>query len=431
MNVEIIIYSVASFYGNEEIGNLVNEMFKNHNILIFKGSGNDGPFYTSVRKIDSNVMDSIFNIGALLTSEMQKKIYYATISEEANSHPPIVYNFSSRGPGENGSRGLDFVAPGAAISYAPRFAFEEKKCFVGTSCSSPNAAGAVACLLSGLKAKSIEYSPALIKFALFKTAFLPKNVNIFEFGHGIIQINEAFEYFCKKINDLNSVPNQLNGSYGASFTLLNGQDQNVTERDFNLSDFINGNKDAKKWIIQVSKNAENFISVSEINEKNLFTVKVDTNKLEAGNFYFGEIIILHPKIGSILNIPVFICYPIKVTETKNLHIQKEITLTSESPFRFVIYPFFKSSKVPCEIAVIALQKLRTNICIQNVEYNNRFQSIVDRDPKKILKFSTKNQIETYSFTLEKPEIQEICIFSTVATSLKSNAKLRIELSFKN
>uniref|UniRef100_A0AC35EW49 Peptidase S8/S53 domain-containing protein n=1 Tax=Panagrolaimus sp. PS1159 TaxID=55785 RepID=A0AC35EW49_9BILA len=249
---------MCSTFLNEEIGNLINEMYNKYNILLFKSAGNNGPFYTSVGKIDSNVEDSVFKIGALLTSEMKTMIYYAQINI-TNPPLPIVYAFSSRGPGDNGSWGLDFVAPGAAISYVPQFASERKKCFDGTSYSTPNAAGAVACLLSALKANSIPYSPALIKFALFKTAFLPKNGNIFEFGHGIIEIDSAFDYYCKNVINFKSVAIRFkNRTGGITFTNLNEHPQSVMERSINLSDFINIENDTvEKWELQISQNAEN------------------------------------------------------------------------------------------------------------------------------------------------------------------------------
>uniref|UniRef100_A0A914PYF2 Uncharacterized protein n=1 Tax=Panagrolaimus davidi TaxID=227884 RepID=A0A914PYF2_9BILA len=93
-------------------------MFNKFNILLLKAFGNSGPFYASVRKIDSNVEDSIFTIGALLTPEMKIRIYYARIND---NNSPVVYDWSSRAPGNKGSRGLNFVVPGAAVLNIPHF----------------------------------------------------------------------------------------------------------------------------------------------------------------------------------------------------------------------------------------------------------------------------------------------------------------------
>uniref|UniRef100_A0AC34FCF8 Peptidase S8/S53 domain-containing protein n=1 Tax=Panagrolaimus sp. ES5 TaxID=591445 RepID=A0AC34FCF8_9BILA len=292
MKVDIVNYSLSYFAGDGEIEKLLYEMVYKHNILLFKSAGNDGPFYSTVRKCDSNVENLIFTIGAILTSEMKKQIYM--LPDNVDDSPPVVYSFSSRGPGAYGSKGLNFVAPGAVIVNLPSFNYPWKRhYFYGTSCSSPNGAGAIACLLSGLKENSIQYSPASMKFVLFKTAHLPKiNANIFEFGHGIIQIDVAFSYFKHK-----------------------------------LSDIKDGNK-------------------------------------------------------------------------------------------------------TCEVKVTALEKSFTNLCVQYVKEDDRMQSIVNERTKKILKFTPRNQTETYSFPIKTSQLHEICVYyPTMEYYFPSNAKFEININF--
>uniref|UniRef100_A0A914PWP0 Peptidase S8/S53 domain-containing protein n=1 Tax=Panagrolaimus davidi TaxID=227884 RepID=A0A914PWP0_9BILA len=165
-------------------------------------------------------MSFIFTIGAVLTSKIRKEVFLVRkTKKDKNVLPPVVAEYSSRGPGHKGSRGVDFVAPCSAITDSSRFVFGNKKGpwlkrrHGGTSIASPNAAGAVACLLSALKANSIQYSPFTLKFALFKTAYLPENGIKFEFGHGIIQINNAFDY-CKREIDFTKIPKYLPESGG-------------------------------------------------------------------------------------------------------------------------------------------------------------------------------------------------------------------------
>ncbi|VDO17787.1 unnamed protein product [Brugia timori] len=88
----------------------------------------------------------------------------------------------------------------------------------GTSMSSPNVTGTVACLLSALKAQSISWSPYLIRLALENTARLPKDQNRFTVGSGLLQVDDAYNFihdhqslispllthFKIKINDVNA-----------------------------------------------------------------------------------------------------------------------------------------------------------------------------------------------------------------------------------
>uniref|UniRef100_A0AC35GPQ3 Peptidase S8/S53 domain-containing protein n=1 Tax=Panagrolaimus sp. PS1159 TaxID=55785 RepID=A0AC35GPQ3_9BILA len=145
MKVDIISFSMWSLILDEETIKLVNEMVKEHNILIFKSAGNSGPFYLTLNPGDVFVEDSIFVIGALDTSETEN-ILYNTQNKKLS---PTVSHLSSRGPAFNGNYGIDFVAPGTACINSP--CFDINQIYQGTSISTPIASGSVACMLSGLK----------------------------------------------------------------------------------------------------------------------------------------------------------------------------------------------------------------------------------------------------------------------------------------
>uniref|UniRef100_A0A914QJ58 Peptidase S8/S53 domain-containing protein n=1 Tax=Panagrolaimus davidi TaxID=227884 RepID=A0A914QJ58_9BILA len=422
MKVDIIIYSLSSFCGNEGIEKLILEMFNKHNILILKSVSNEGPFYGSVQTNDQNIESSIFTIGAVLTSEAQKIAYHIR-TNKANPHPPVIYNFSSRGPGANENRGLDFVAPATMIRKISKISFYNS--FHGTNFASSNAAGAIACLISALKSKSIQYSPDSIKFALFKTAFLPKNENIFEFGHGIIQINKAFDYFCENMINFKNIPKWMPKAGGMYF---GDRNKIIMEHDFKISDFINiETKDTTKWKLQVSKNAEKFMTISEIDENNKsFTVKVDTNKLEAGNFNSGEIMILHPTIGSIYNIPVNIVHPIVIKESQNCHIKKEAILTFEKPYR--IRFFLESAKI-CDIKISAPKSIITDLWIK-YGFPNSMTLDDANNTKQRLIFNQKNPNKTISVKIKEMELFDIYFYQKIR-GVFSCATFKFEFNFKN
>uniref|UniRef100_A0A914XWK1 Peptidase S8/S53 domain-containing protein n=1 Tax=Panagrolaimus superbus TaxID=310955 RepID=A0A914XWK1_9BILA len=305
--------------------------------------------------------------------------------------------------------------------------------YTGTSLSSPNAAGAVACLISALKENSIEYSPTSIKFALFKTANLPKNGKQFEFGHGIIQIDAAFDY-CKKNT---TIPTFLTKSKGILF-VQNDENQSDMERSVNLSDFIHftATEDedvAKKWTLELSSKMEECFKLSKIDKiTNLFTVKIDTNKLESGSLKYAEIMVMDPLIGSLLNIPVFVIYLLKITETKNYSFQRESYLNYEDPYHLLFHPVFKNTFKKCEIKITALEKMvNTKVCVQYLVLDeNMMDSAKTQSTQKILTFTPKNQIHTYFIPIKKPVIHDFCIYQNNLFS-STRPKFKLEISFKD
>lgn len=60
----------------------------------------------------------------------------------------------------------------------------------GTSMSSPNVAGCVSVLVSGLKAKKLPYSPYSVRRSLENTALKIPNWDPFTYGHGLIQVDD-------------------------------------------------------------------------------------------------------------------------------------------------------------------------------------------------------------------------------------------------
>ena len=75
----------------------------------------------------------------------------------------------------------------------PAFTNKTSQLLNGTSMASPHATGCAALLLSGLKQRDIWYSPYFIRRAMQNTA-LKLNMEVFVQGHGLIQVEKAFEY---------------------------------------------------------------------------------------------------------------------------------------------------------------------------------------------------------------------------------------------
>ena len=77
----------------------------------------------------------------------------------------------------------------------PMWSLQLNQLMNGTSMSSPNAAGCVALLLSGCKARGIPTSPAAVKRALEMTAVpLQGGVDVFGTGYGMVQVCVVHAY---------------------------------------------------------------------------------------------------------------------------------------------------------------------------------------------------------------------------------------------
>lgn len=77
-------------------------------------------------------------MGAYVTPEMIKAMYNAL-----DTIPKTMFPFSSRGPAPDGHRGVNIVAPGAAITGIPKCSLLSNYMANGTSMASPNAVGSV------------------------------------------------------------------------------------------------------------------------------------------------------------------------------------------------------------------------------------------------------------------------------------------------
>uniref|UniRef100_A0AC34FNT0 Peptidase S8/S53 domain-containing protein n=1 Tax=Panagrolaimus sp. ES5 TaxID=591445 RepID=A0AC34FNT0_9BILA len=90
---------------------LIKNVVEKYGIIFVAGAGNNGPGFSMAGFVGGWAHSSVFYVGAYLTAEMKEAMY--SHFEADNS---VVFPFSSRGPCLDGSLGIAFCAPGAAIT---------------------------------------------------------------------------------------------------------------------------------------------------------------------------------------------------------------------------------------------------------------------------------------------------------------------------
>ncbi|XP_031502252.1 tripeptidyl-peptidase 2 isoform X2 [Nymphaea colorata] len=170
---------------------LVNEVVDKHRVIFISSAGNNGPALTTVGA-PGGTSSSIFGVGAYVSPAM------AAAAHCVVDPPPegLEYTWSSRGPTTDGDLGVCISAPGGAVAPVPTWTLQRRMLMNGTSMASPSACGAVALLVSAMKAEGIPVSPYSMRNALQNTAIAIGNSpeDKLSTGEGLIQVDRAYEY---------------------------------------------------------------------------------------------------------------------------------------------------------------------------------------------------------------------------------------------
>ena len=128
--------------------------------IFLSSAGNNGPALSTVGAPGATAA-ALLGVGAYVNPAMCGDLYGMRApatnpgggADDRTEHTAgVMYSFSSRGPATDGGMGVTISAPGGAVAAIPRYTLQPQRLMHGTSMSSPNAAGSVACLLGALKA---------------------------------------------------------------------------------------------------------------------------------------------------------------------------------------------------------------------------------------------------------------------------------------
>lgn len=165
----------------------LNDLLReNEKILFCVSAGNEGPGISSIGL--PAAATHLLSVGALNSKETARDLYGANLNNDK------IFVFSSRGGELNKP---DVVTPGGASSSVPPYSKRENKW--GTSMASPQAAGAVALLMSAAYHEHLPLVGALFKKAIINSAQPLKDYSILDQGAGVIFVPKAYEYYKKYI----------------------------------------------------------------------------------------------------------------------------------------------------------------------------------------------------------------------------------------
>ncbi|HEX6681231.1 MAG TPA: S8 family serine peptidase [Candidatus Limnocylindrales bacterium] len=177
---------------------LYDNLIDAYGVQIFISAGNTGPGLNTVG--DPSVASKVVSVGASVSRETWAADYGSDVATSMS-----IFNFSSRGPREDGGFKPDIVAPGAAVSTintwlpgeaVPGAGYDLPAgygMFNGTSMASPQAAGAAALLLSAAKAEGRNVNPAQLRTALFDGAKPVADAPVHAQGNGLINVGRSWD----------------------------------------------------------------------------------------------------------------------------------------------------------------------------------------------------------------------------------------------
>ncbi|KUM79689.1 S8 family serine peptidase [Streptomyces curacoi] len=184
--------------GNNARAELYTRLIDTYGVQLVISGGNSGPGANTIG--DPGLADKVISVGAGVSKETFAANYGTGVKNRYQ-----LFNFSSRGPREDGGFTPTVVAPGSAVSpipaWMPGAPIAEAgwklpagyAMYNGTSMASPQTAGASALLLSAAEQQGVKLTPEKLRTALTSTAKHIKGLQAYEEGAGLIDIVDAWK----------------------------------------------------------------------------------------------------------------------------------------------------------------------------------------------------------------------------------------------
>ncbi|MGC3859653.1 S8 family serine peptidase [Micromonospora chersina] len=184
--------------GSNARSELYNSLITTYGVQMFISAGNSGPGLNTIG--DPSVAGNVVSVAANVSKETWLANYGSVVRKDN-----ALFNFSSRGPREDGGFKPNISAPGSAISTAPTWQPGNPvpeagyplppgyQMLNGTSMASPQATGAAALLLSAAKATDKGVTPAALRRAIYTSAKPIAGVPTYAQGYGMFNVPGAWD----------------------------------------------------------------------------------------------------------------------------------------------------------------------------------------------------------------------------------------------
>ena len=422
----------AAFQNAGRIMEAIERSIHKYNLCFVTSHGNAGPGLRTGGAPAAS-LNGAFTVTAYLSPAMRKAQYALDNPNCASQH----YYWSSRGPCMDGGLGVTVCAPGGAITSVAQTLMKGEELMNGTSMSSPNAAGNIALILSGLKQIGLDYTPSSIERTLKNTALKMPDHCSFSSGAGVVQSLKSFNHFkefAPKMDNLNHMYLKTTTAKGQKNGILlhnkSDFDKSVSRHyvtvDVKFSPRVDSETKCDFSVALALAASESWVTVPSCvymtNNTRGFYATVDTSYLKPGAHY-AEIMAYDEKnfdYGPLFRFPVTVLKPLNETSSDTEFCFDSIQLSSGKIIRKFLRPpqgasfvTIKFTSLSSEAAAkLNLHMVQIKECSMHTEWSHHKQFVLESESST-----------SYSFHVVPNVLLELCLAQLNSWSVNSFVKM--------